>query len=82
MSKPNNKQPQAAIESGPKVLKGKKARPREETGQHPVFEPNAAGIDIGAREIVASLQQRWRARECTGFRCTTCWNNTASGRAW
>ena len=39
--------------SGPKVAQSKRANKRKDAGQtdQSVFEPNAAGIDIGAREI-------------------------------
>jgi hypothetical protein len=49
MSK-RNQAPATTGESGPKIAKSKRASQRKET-EHPVFQPNAAGIDIGAREI-------------------------------
>ena len=53
MSKPD--QPPASNgESGPRIAKSKRASQRKEK-VHPVFQPNAAGIDIGAREIYVSV---------------------------
>ena len=55
MSSP--KQPQAEADTGkpgPKVAKSKRASQRPEI-DHPVFQPNAASIDIGAREIYVAI---------------------------
>lgn len=41
-------------ESGPRIAKSNRASQRKEK-VHPVFQPNAAGIDIGAREIYVSV---------------------------
>ena len=38
----------------PKIVKSKRVRQRKEM-EHSVFEPNAAGIDIGAREIFVAV---------------------------
>jgi len=51
MHKP--KQP-SADESKPKVVHSKRSSQRKEV-QPPLFEPNAAGIDIGAREIYIAV---------------------------
>ena len=50
-------QPVVPSQTGPKAAKGKRCRQRKPTGQpdRPVFEPNAAGIDIGAREIYVAV---------------------------
>jgi transposase len=53
MSKPKQ-QPAATGEPGPKVANSKRAGKRKEAG-HPVFQPHAAGIDIGAREIYVAV---------------------------
>ena len=51
----NPKQPQATTsQSEPKVAKSKRASQRKEVEQ-PMFQPNAAGIDIGAREIYVAV---------------------------
>jgi transposase len=50
MSK-TNQHPAAA---GPKVANSKRASQRIEA-EHPVFQPHAAGIDIGAREIYVAV---------------------------
>ena len=52
MSKPNHQS--AADKSGPKVAHSKRDKQRKDA-EHPVFEPNAAGIDIGAREIYIAV---------------------------
>ena len=52
MSKPN--QQSAADRSGPRVANSKRYQQRKDA-EHPVFEPNAAGIDIGAREIYIAV---------------------------
>jgi transposase len=52
MSKPN--QQSAADKSGPRVANSKRDKQRKDAA-HPVFEPNAAGIDIGAREIYIAV---------------------------
>jgi transposase len=50
-----SKQQSAAIgESGPKPANSKPASQRRDAG-HSVFQPNAAGIDIGAREIYVAV---------------------------
>ena len=54
---------------GPKVAKGKRASQRPEI-DHPVFQPNAAGIDIGAREIYVAIpadRDEHPVRECETF---------------
>jgi transposase len=48
------KQPVATGKTEPKVAGSKRAGQRKEAG-HPVFQPNAAGIDIGAREIYVAV---------------------------
>jgi transposase len=68
MSKPNQ-QSADTEKSGPKVAHSKRASQRKATG-HPVFEANAAGIDIGAREIyVAAPADRddHPVRKCETF---------------
>jgi transposase len=53
MSKPS--QPPATTgKSGPKAAKSKRASQGKETAP-PAFQPNAAGIDIGAREIYVAV---------------------------
>ncbi len=54
MSKPNE-QSTATGQSGLTVAKSKKAGKRKEAGHPAVFQPNAAGIDIGAREIYVAV---------------------------
>ena len=53
MSKPNQ-QPASTGETGPKVAKSKRASQGKETAP-PVFQPHAAGIDIGAREVYVAV---------------------------
>ena len=53
MSKPDQP-PASNDESGPRIAKSKRASQRKEK-VHPVFQPNAAGIDIGAREIYVAV---------------------------
>ena len=48
------KQPVATGKTEPKVAGSKRAGQRKEAG-HPVFQPHAAGIDIGAREIYVAV---------------------------
>jgi transposase len=48
------KQPVATGKTEPRVAGSKRASQRKEAG-HPVFQPNAAGIDIGAREIYVAV---------------------------
>lgn len=48
------KQPAATGKTEPKVAESKRASQRKEAGD-PVFQPNAAGIDIGAREIYVAV---------------------------
>ena len=55
MSNSNQQQAEASTgKPGPKIAKSKRAGQRKET-DHPVFQPNAAGIDIGAREIYIAV---------------------------
>ena len=54
MSKPNE-QSTATDQSGLKVAKNKKASQGKEAVPTAVFQPNAAGIDIGAREIYVAV---------------------------
>src|SRR5580704_1610424 len=53
MSKPKQ-QPAATGKSGPKVASSKRASQRTDAA-HSVFQPHAAGIDIGAREIYVAV---------------------------
>jgi hypothetical protein len=53
MSKPTQ-QPAAAGQSEPKVARSKRASQRQEV-EHAMFQPDAAGIDIGAREIYVAV---------------------------
>ena len=52
MSKPH--QPPSTADSGPKAAKSKRASQRKQA-ELPVFQLNAAGIDIGAREIYVAV---------------------------
>jgi transposase len=54
MSKPNQ-QSTTTDQSGLKVAKSKRAGKRKEASHTAVFQPNAAGIDIGAREIYVAV---------------------------
>ena len=56
MSKPSKQSPVAG-KPGPKVAGNKRAKQRKEAGrtEGPLFQPNAAGIDIGAREIYIAV---------------------------
>ncbi len=52
---PNPEQPQSTTsQCEPKVARSKRASQRKEVEQ-PMFQPNAAGIDIGAREIYVAV---------------------------
>ncbi len=53
MSKANQR-PVSTGKSGPKVAKSKRASQGQETAP-PAFQPNAAGIDIGAREVYVAV---------------------------
>jgi transposase len=56
-------------ELGPKVANSKRTRQRK-SDDHPVFQPHAAGIDIGAREIyvaVAADRDEHPVRKCGTF---------------
>jgi transposase len=53
MSEPTQ-EPAAAGKPEPKIAKNKRASQRKETAPS-VFQPNAAGIDIGAREIYVAV---------------------------
>jgi transposase len=53
MSKPTQ-QPAAAVQSEPKVARSKRASQRQGV-EHAMFQPDAAGIDIGAREIFVAV---------------------------
>jgi transposase len=67
MSKPNQRS-SAAEKSGPKVANSK--RTKQKGAEHPVFEPNAAGIDIGAREIYVAVpvdRDEHPVRKCETF---------------
>jgi transposase len=57
---------------GPVAVSGKKAKQREKPGQPdaPLFQPNAAGIDIGAREIFVAIpagRDDHPVRKCATF---------------
>lgn len=39
----------------PKAIHRKRSQRKDEAVQQPIFEPNAAGIDIGAREVFAAV---------------------------
>ena len=54
MSKPNQ-QSTTTDQSGLKVAKSKRAGKRKEASHTAVFQPKAAGIDIGAREIYVAV---------------------------
>jgi transposase len=68
MSKPS--QPSAATgRPEPKIAGSKRASQRKETA-HPVLQPNAAGIDIGAREIYVAVpadRDDYSVRKCETF---------------
>jgi transposase len=53
MSKPSQ-QPEETGKPEPKIARSKRASQRKEAA-HPAFQPNAAGIDIGAREIYVAV---------------------------
>jgi len=62
----------AAGGSGPVAVGGKKAKQRKNSNQPdgPVFHPNAAGIDIGAREIYIAVpadRDHHPVRKCATF---------------
>jgi transposase len=68
MSK-SNQQSSAADKSGPKVAHSKRAK-QQGDAEYPVFEPNAAGIDIGAREIYVAVpteRDEHPVRKCETF---------------
>jgi len=54
MSKPNRQSARTG-KPGPKVAKSKRTSQGKE-GEPPLFQSNAAGIDIGAREIYVAVQ--------------------------
>jgi len=53
MSK-SKQQPSKGGAPGPTIAKSKRAS-QQKQAEHPVFQPNAAGIDIGAREIYVAV---------------------------
>lgn len=58
-----------ADKPGPKVAHSKRAKQQKDAA-HPVFEPNAAGIDVGAREIyvaVPAARDEHPVRKCETF---------------
>jgi transposase len=68
MSKPTQ-QPAAAGKPEPKIAKSKRADQGKET-RPSVFQPNAAGIDIGAREIYVAVpadRDEHPVRKCETF---------------
>jgi len=61
-------QPTRTSEPGPKVANSKRSSQR--THDNPVFEPHAAGIDIGAREIYVAIpadRDEHPVRKCETF---------------
>ena len=46
---------QTAVSSGPAGEGRRKKRRRKDVSDRPVLEPNAAGIDIGARELYVAV---------------------------
>lgn len=55
MSKPKQQPAEVSTgKPGPKAAKSKRAKQHQEI-DHPLFQPNAAGIDIGAREIYIAV---------------------------
>jgi hypothetical protein len=70
MSKANGKLSDTTNQFGAKPGKRRKAQHREEIGVPAAFEPNAAGIDIGAREIwvaVPADRDAHRVGKCGTF---------------
>ena len=68
MSKPNQ-QPATIGKPGPKIANSKRARQQKQVEQS-VFQPNAAGIDIGAREIYVAVptdRDEHPVRKCGTF---------------
>jgi transposase len=64
-----SKQPACSSGSGPRIATSKRAREGKSVGQ-PVFQPNAAGIDIGAREIYIAVppdRDNHTVRKCETF---------------
>ena len=70
MSKSDQDQQSATTDkSGLKVAKSKRAS-QQKQAEHPVFQPNAAGIDIGAREIYVAVpadRDAHPVRKCETF---------------
>ena len=72
MSRKKTRQQEARGGQGPIPAKGKRDKQRSRPGQQdrPVFEPNAAGIDIGAREIYVAVpadRDEHPVRRCETF---------------
>lgn len=68
MAKPDQ-EPPVTSQRGPQVASRKRCGQRKDAA-HPVFQPNAAGIDIGAREIyvaVAADRDDHPVRKCGTF---------------
>jgi len=62
-------EPSGTREPGPKVASSKRSCQRKQD-EHPVFEPDAAGIDIGAREIYVAVpadRDEHPVRKCETF---------------
>jgi transposase len=69
MSKPTQQQPLPAGKPGPIAARCKRAKQRNEV-ERPVFQPDAAGIDIGAREIYVAIpadRDEQPVRKCETF---------------
>jgi hypothetical protein len=67
-----NQQQATTIRPAVKVVGNKRAKQRKDAGQPggPAFEPNAAGIDIGAREIYVAIpaeRDGHAVRKCETF---------------
>jgi transposase len=68
----SKRQSPAAGNPGPKAAGSKRAKQRKEAGRTdvPVFQPNASGIDIGAREVYAAVpadRDEHPVRKCATF---------------
>ena len=69
MSNPKQQQ-STTSQAGPQVARGKKAGRGKKQMDTPLFEPNAAGIDIGAREIFVAVppeRDENPVRKCATF---------------
>jgi len=69
-TQPANQQAGHPEAGKPKAIHRKRSQRKDQAAQQPIFEPNAAGIDIGAREVFAAVpadRDEHPVRKCETF---------------